>query len=345
VSIVTQAGADDIVVNDLTGTDITQVTINLAATPSGNTGDHSIDHVTINATGGADTVELRAQAGGIVALGLNTPITITRIDATDQILVNGGGGADLLFASDAPANSGKFFFDGGSGNDTIFGGLGDDSIVGGTGADRLDGGSGLDTLDYRLSGAGVTVDLGLGTGLGGDAAGDIVSGFERLLGSGFNDILTGSAALDQILGGNGVDSLLGQAGNDILQGEAGNDRLTGGAGADQLTGGLGADRFVLLDASDSVGTTRDKITDFHHAEGDRIELSAIDANPAAGGNNGFTFIGTAAFDGGKGELNVVYGTGVAIVSGDIDGNKVADFSIIVAGVDATNPFVSTDFAL
>jgi len=343
--VTTQAGADDIVVDDLGGTDVTQVTINLAATPAGGTGDHVVDRVTLNGTGGDDFVELRADGGAVAALGLAATVTISRTDANDQIIVNGGAGNDFLFVSTPPASAAQFVLDGGTGGDFLFGGVGNDIILGGAGADTIDGGAGADILDYRASATAVALDLGLGTGSAGDAAGDGIAGIEQVVGSLFADTLTGGANVDKLFGDGGNDILVGMGGNDDLRGDAGADRLTGGAGADQLTGGLGADRFVLLAAADSAGATRDVVRDFHHGEADRIDVSAIDARPAVNGNNAFTFIDTAAFSGVQGELRVTYGTGSSIVSGDIDGDAVADFAIILTGVTAAAPLVATDFFL
>src|SRR3546814_4359380 len=78
-------------------------------------------------------------------------------------------------------------------------------------------------LSYAGSAAGVTVNLATGTGTGGDAQGDTLSGIENLTGSDNDDVLTGDA------------------GANVLDGGAGNDILTGGGGADTLIGGAGTD--------------------------------------------------------------------------------------------------------
>src|SRR5207249_292013 len=88
--------------------------------------------------------------------------------------------------------------------------------------DRLDGGSGIDLADYTISAAAVTVNLATGVGTGGDAAGDVFLSIEGLIGSTFDDILTGDI-------------------NDTLVGGGGNDTLVGGSGADSLDGGAGID--------------------------------------------------------------------------------------------------------
>lgn len=88
----------------------------------------------------------------------------------------------------------------------------------------------------------MAVNLATGTGTGGTAQGDVLSGIENVEGSSFNDTLTGDGGDNVLTGGDGADSLVGGAGNDTLLGGNGNDTLVGGAGADSLDGGSGVDR-------------------------------------------------------------------------------------------------------
>src|SRR4029079_7042572 len=74
---------------------------------------------------------------------------------------------------------------------TLIGNAGNDTLIGGAGADSLDGRAGTDFVDYSVSAAAVTVNLFVGTGSGGDAAGDGFVGIEGVIGSAFNDVLTG----------------------------------------------------------------------------------------------------------------------------------------------------------
>ncbi|MBT9311099.1 beta strand repeat-containing protein [Leptothoe kymatousa] len=98
------------------------------------------------------------------------------------------------------------------GNDTLSGEAGADALIGGAGADTLDGGAGNDLALYNASDAGVTVNLATGVATGGDAEGDVLIDIERLVGSDFDDQLTGNAKRNTFIGGAGADTLFG-AGN------------------------------------------------------------------------------------------------------------------------------------
>jgi Ca2+-binding RTX toxin-like protein len=155
-------------------------------------------------------------------------------------------------------------------NDTLIGDANANRLDGGAGADILDGGPGNDTVGYSGSAAAVSVDLTTGIATGGDAQGDTLLEIENLVGSRFND---------------------------TLRGNDGSNVIDGGSGADKLTGGAGADTFVWHSTADTGTTpaTADTVTDFNLAEGDKLDLSAIDANATATGQQHFSFIGTAGF--------------------------------------------------
>lgn len=193
---------------------------------------------------------------------------------------------------------------------------GNDLLRGGAGSDQLDGGNGVDTVTYTDSATGVTVNLATGVGAAGDAEGDSFTNIENLNGS------------------TGADTLIGNASANVLNGWAGKDVLTGGAGAD---------RFVFSAAVHStIGVNADRITDFSHAQGDRIDLSAIDANTAAAGDQAFGFIGTGFYTHHAGELHYAFSGNTTIIGGDINGDGTSDFNIILAGNVAP---VAGDFVL
>ncbi len=151
-----------------------------------------------------------------------------------------------------------------------------------------------------------------------------------------NWTLQGNAGNDQLSGGAGLDRLSGGAGTDNLNGGAGADWLNGGTGRDLLTGGEGADRFVYERPGDSpLGRNADHITDYEL--GDLIDLSLIDASSRAAGDQAFDWIGLGAFTGAAGQLRYQVIDGSAHLYGDTNGDRVADFEIVLDQVSALPP--------
>jgi len=142
-------------------------------------------------------------------------IAVAVADVAEHIQLGNGG---VTFADTGVT---ELSITGGTGNDTItgmagvdhlYGGAGNDTLVGEVGADILDGGTGTDTAVYSASSAGVNVNLAnAGAQSGGDAAGDVLSNFENITGSAFNDTLIGDAGANVLTGGAGNDVLIGAA--------------------------------------------------------------------------------------------------------------------------------------
>jgi len=259
------------------------------------------------------------------------------------------------------------FSTGGNGLDnTIYGGAGDDRIDGGLGNDVMVGSKGNDTYivdsttdqivenasegyDKVYASASFTLsanveDLTLtGSALNGtgNASNNILTG------NNMGNIIDGGAGDDTINGGAGNDVVMGGAGNDIMNGGTENDVLIGGAGKDMLTGGLGADtfRFNAGDLATTIANS-DTVVDFNRSQLDKIDFSAIDANLLTKTTNeAFTFIDSRAFTKHAGELRSVWNTsGYWEVSGDLNGDGVADMALRVNGVKAT-PLIASDFIL
>jgi Ca2+-binding RTX toxin-like protein len=206
--------------------------------------------------------------------------------------LSGGDGIDVLR--------------GGGGADTLIGGNGDDVLKGGSGGDQLHGGDGIDTLDYSDSNIGVDVLMYFGTAEDGYAQGDVYSGIENVTGSGYDDQLGGDGGDNVLRGLGGHDGLVGSDGNDQLYGDDGNDILVGGHGGDLMVGGSGADTFVYTDMEHSgiAISDTDVLGEFKLAQGDKIDVSEIDANMDLAGNQDFTFIGPADYSG-AGQIRVV----------------------------------------
>ena len=139
-------GADVIVVNDVSGTDLTEINVNLAA--AGGVGDGQLDNVIVNATNGDDVAVVVGDATGVSTLGLAAVVNITGAEAAnDRLTVNLRAGDDVLEASGLAAGAIQLTGDGGAGDDVLIGGAGNDVLAGGPGDDVLIGGPGVDILD------------------------------------------------------------------------------------------------------------------------------------------------------------------------------------------------------
>ncbi len=144
-------GADNIVINDLSGTDVTQVNLNLASVLDGKDGDNQPDLVTINGTSGDDVIGVSGSAGEVVVVGLATQINITAAEPKlDRLVINGLSGDDVIDASGLAADAIQLTASGGDGDDVLLGGDGDDLLNGNDGDDVLIGGPGVDILDGGL---------------------------------------------------------------------------------------------------------------------------------------------------------------------------------------------------
>jgi len=138
-------GADIIVVNDLSGTDVTELNLALAF---GGTGDAQPDTVIVRGTNGDDVILAAGDATGVSVLGLAAQVNITGAEAANDTLSIGAlAGDDVIEASGLAAGSIQLYADGGAGNDVIIGGAGNDVLSGGDDDDVLIGGPGLDVLD------------------------------------------------------------------------------------------------------------------------------------------------------------------------------------------------------
>ncbi len=141
-------GADTVVVNDLSGTDLVEFNINLAAAIGG--GDSQSDTVIVNGTAGDDVVLIAGDASGVSVFGLAAQVNITAAEAAlDRVTVNTLTGDDVVEAS-ALAAVILLTADGGNDDDILIGGDGNDVLLGGDGDDVLLGGPGLDILDGGL---------------------------------------------------------------------------------------------------------------------------------------------------------------------------------------------------
>jgi Ca2+-binding RTX toxin-like protein len=267
----------------------------------------------------------------------------------DNDILSGGVGDDTLFGG-----SGNDILDGGADNDTLNGGIGNDQLTGGAGIDILNGGDGNDVMDggigadtmtgglgddtYYVDDAGdTTVELaGQGTDLirasiswvmGGNIENMVLDGSGNINGA-------GNGLVNAITGNGGANTLDGQGGDDVLKGGNGDDILIGGAGSDILVGGAGLDIFVVQQASviqSHLGGTVevDTVNDLTKAQGDRIDLSAIDADANTGGDQAFHLVSN--FSHAAGEMTLSFSAGITLLSLDVDGDGSADYRMKISG--------------
>jgi Ca2+-binding RTX toxin-like protein len=226
---------------------------------------------------------------------------------------------------------------------TITGKTGNDKIVGTKASDILNGGKGADTMKGGLGGDIYFVDNKGDVVIENKGAGTdtVNSSISFILGANLENLtLVGNAAIKGT--GNALNNtLIGNSAANKVSGLAGNDILNGGLGKDSLTGGTGKDVFDFNSVLEIGKKTKgDLITDFSNKQ-DKINLFDIDANTSnVITNDAFKYIGEKAFTGKAGELHFIKG----VLSGDINGDKVADFDMSITLVGVTT-LVSQDFVL
>lgn len=282
-----------------------------------------------------DNVEALILNGTAALNGTGNALTNTLTGNTGDNVLDGKAGIDMML--------------GGAGNDTYLVDNRDDLVFETTGIGSVNDAGGIDTVislvSYSLGAPGrqFVENLTLtGTSLINGIGNALPN---RINGNSADNILSGKGGNDRLVGYVGNDQLLGGEGKDTLIGGSGNDRIDPGSGQDVLSGNTGKDIFVFSNAALSdAGTkaTADSITDFSHTEMDRIDLRQVDANLLLGGDQAFTFRGTAAFTGQAGELRIEQTSTATYLVSDLDGNGVGDgFIKLAAGLT----LVAADFLL
>ncbi|EJL29231.1 Ca2+-binding protein, RTX toxin [Caulobacter sp. AP07] len=335
------------------------------------------DKIDISAADGGNIVIARFGATSFVYFGsAGTGFSAIQVYGDVQaadLIVSGAATGVTIFGS-----FGAETLRGGAGKDVLVGGAGQTTLVGGDGADILYGGAGTDTFLYQsISHSNFAAfDLIVGFTSGTDkvdisaidggkitlaryggntfiySAPDSGGNFQSAIAvqgttlKSTDLIISGSATQAFTLVGDGAshnvaDALVAAAGNDILYGLDGDDTLTGGGGADFLVGGTGADTFVFLAATDSSPIASDLVYDFTSAQGDRVNLSGIDAK-TGGADDAFTVV--TAFSNVSGQLIIgaADSSGYHHLSGDVNGDGVADF---VIALQVIGTLTTTDLIL
>ena len=285
--------------------------------------------------GSRDSADYSARTQAIHVTLAGTTVATVRVNGVAEDSLSGveyllGGSAADTFVGDGGHN----IFAGNAGDDTLLGVAGADVLFADDGKDRLDGGDGIDRVDFvlestaaaELSGVGVRVTLNGATAAQATFNGiatDTLLNIENLVGSGFDDILTGDSL---------TNLLFGYLGNDTLDGAGGNDTLIGGDGVDVLNGGTGIDT-----ASFTYTGADPELVEFYDAYSTQapIALTLAGASAASYTQNGI-LAGTL-----RNIENVAGGLGDDTVTGDGLANRLAGD----AGADTLNGDGADDILL
>lgn len=326
----------------------------------------------IDGTAGNDRITPGFVSKGVV--GVPSPFPS---DGQDELHGHGGhdflqagGGDDTIFGDDLRSELGNDTLDGGTGADALYGGKGNDvyvvdnlgdqvyEVVGGTagGVDRVQSATIDVDLNHYENGFGLENAMLLGTkalNATGTSVRNVLTGngaANLLQGMAGNDTVLGGGGNDTLVGGSGNNSLDGQPGADVVQGGAGNDTLLGGPGGDTLVGGAGNDVFSFGKLIGSVPGAMDELfgeggvpafEGAGAAAGDRFDMSHIDANTTAAGQQGFVFGGT-----GKGHISLVDLGMDTIVRGNMDNDAAFEFQLIIHdGNVRASAYTAADFIL
>ena len=204
--LATLGGADNVVVNDLTGTDVVRVNVDLASPPGTDAGDGQADSVVVVGSPGPETVEVGADDGALVLEGLAAAVRVEHAElafdrlafvgvGNDRVNVNGTKADDVMTIAPSPV----------------------------AGAVRAV----TDTFPapVDVSGAAVVALNGLG-------GADTITGSNGIAALAIPLELYGGKGNDTITGGDGADLLFGEGGRDVIHGARGNDVAFLGPGAD-----------------------------------------------------------------------------------------------------------------
>jgi Ca2+-binding RTX toxin-like protein len=152
-----------------------------------------------------------------------------------------------------------------AGDDFQIGTDANDRIVASPGRDVLDGRGGFDSLDYRNVPAGIVQLHGDFVLPGGEIFGNIlvfdgfgfddlvIGNLEGVLGSRFDDAISGDDNDNRLFGFAGDDRIRGGEGDNFVDGGEGDDTVTGGRGDDHLVGRGGDDVLTGNDDPLAVG--------------------------------------------------------------------------------------------
>jgi Ca2+-binding RTX toxin-like protein len=355
-------GNDTVTVDDLRGTDVRRVALDLGGTKGGD------DTVVVNGTAGPDALSVAGGGTSLSVSGGRAALAVAGAEpGRDRAVVNGLGGADALSAAAVGASAALVTLDGGADGDRLTGGAGSETLLGGDGADTADGGAGADLValgagdDLARAGAdGDAVDGGPGAdalAVAGTPGDDVIAavadaGRLRVTFTGVTDTATGIETLGVTplagadtaavgdLSAAGVTRAAVDLGND---GQADTLAVSGTAGPDQLTVAGDARSFAvggLATAVSGAGADgADRLLVDGQAGADRLDASglAFSASLSGGADNDVLAGGPAAdtLAGGPGDDRLEWSAGKGADA--VDGGPGID-TFAVTGSDAAEAF-------
>jgi Ca2+-binding RTX toxin-like protein len=284
---------------------------------------------------GAAGSDLLISIENLIGTAFNDTITG---DGANNSLASGAGN-DTIFAS-----AGIDTIDGGSGTDianySALGGLVSLGAFGvlNKGALGVDSLVGIETVVGSIL-LGDTVDLSAAVSSGSvvvsSTSTNLTTGLATVNGTGSPLPLSFTVQqFENVIGSNFNDTITGNAANNFLNGGTGNDTISGLGGSDTLTGGLGNDAFNYTNATESAAgvASRDTITDFQLGL-DKLDLGAIDANSLLALDQSFSFLGNSATFTNAGQLRYQVSGGNLFLFGNIDANfATSEFELQLSGL-------------
>ncbi|QAU35560.1 nidogen-like domain-containing protein [Janthinobacterium sp. 17J80-10] len=231
-------------------------------------------------------------------------------DGIDTLIENPDEGIDTVFSSATytlEANLENLILTGTAAADGTGNAL-DNFISGNAGSNVLDGGDGIDTVDYSRSTYGISIDLSNPVNQlawMSDQDNDTVINFENVLGSTYNDELTGDA------------------GNNVLNGNQGTDYMTGGDGSDTYYVESESDNVTETNEVSAIGGIDTVVTKITYTLGSNVENLvlasdlAIDGTGNALNNTIYSGAGDNIIDGGAGIDLVSYMNALGGVTVDL----------------------------
>src|SRR6478736_4579134 len=157
-----------------------------------------------NGGNGTDTLDYSLRGAGVTVTmdgtGANDGAVTNNISEGDNCKADVENILGTAYADNITGNALNNTITGGALDDTLNGGAGDDVFLTGTAKD------GVDTIS------------------GGVGEGDLLAtDMENVIGTDYNDIITGNANANELVGGVGDDTLNGLAGDDVLEGGGGTE--------------------------------------------------------------------------------------------------------------------------